>query len=140
VLSLFRFFRRSAPRGALPERDDAAEIDWVVEAYLRRWSPTMIGSRGMLGVRDEHSLRTLVRCLSPRQRRELLANNAFKVNGYIIQCNATASNICSSSFFRKRFCAVPVGTHGHFDTFLVQKLWIEHREQDFLRVAVKSGD
>ena len=141
MFNLFRFFRRRAPQYArTPGNGDRAEIDAYATAYIRRWYPTMVGQRGMLGTRDHESLRTLFRCLSPRQRRDLLANNAFKANGYTIQCNATASNICSNTPFRKRFCAVPVASHGHFDIFLVQKLWIEHREQDFLRIAVKSGD
>jgi hypothetical protein len=135
---LLRLFRRRAPKSAPPPgQDDAPEIDACAQAYLRRWCPGIMTHWGVLGARDYRSLRTLVRCLSPQQREELLATNAFKANGYTIQCNASASNIYRNAPFAKRYCAVPVAAHGYFDIFLVQKLWIEHREQDFLSVAVK---
>ena len=137
MFEFFRRFRKSAPRGAPPAADpDTATIDACARAYLRRWYPAMT-LWGVVSAQERESLRTLIRCLTREQRDDLLAYNSFKANGYVIECNATTSNICSATPFGTRFCAVPVAAHGHFDVFLVQKLWVEQREQEFLRVAAK---
>ncbi len=132
LLDLFTEFGRRKLTAVAPPGSQAGEdvLDLWARQYLRRWWS------GHVTAHERASLRTLIRCLNEQQREDLLSRNAFTVNGYTIECTSGVSNILRSTPYQRRLCAVPIAAHGYFDIFLVQKLWIEHREEDFLRVAV----
>ena len=89
----------------------------------------------------ERSLSLLVRCLAPAQRAEFARSHAFKVRGESGQqyriTYATTANIevlTQSGIVGRRLCAGPVGVPTPA-AMLAQKLMLETRESEFLRIA-----
>jgi hypothetical protein len=89
----------------------------------------------------KRSMKLLVRCLTPAQRAEFARSNAFTVRGqsgkqYRITY-ATTGNVevlGKSGIVTRRLCAGPVGVPTPA-VMLAQKLMLETRESEFLRIA-----
>ena len=84
---------------------------------------------------SERALDLLVQCLTPAQRTEFARSSTFKVRGQSGQqyriTYATTSNvevIGPSGTVSRRLCAIPA-------VMLAQKLMLETREAEFLRIA-----
>ncbi len=93
----------------------------------------------------ERSLKLLEQCLSPAQRAEFARTSAFKVRGQSGQVYrityGTISNvevIGPSGAVCGRLCAAPAGTLPTPAVMLAQKLMLETREAEFLRIAAEG--
>ena len=93
----------------------------------------------------ERSLNLLVRCLTPAQRAEFKASNAFKVRGesgqrYRITYGTTANVevLSQSGAVLRQLCAGPLELPTPA-VMLAQKLMLENREAEFLRIARVVG-
>ena len=93
----------------------------------------------------ERSLNLLVRCLTPAQRAEFKASNAFKVRGesgqrYRITYGTTANVEVLSQSGRvvRQLCAGPLDVPTPA-LMLAQKLMLETEESAFLRIARVVG-
>lgn len=89
----------------------------------------------------ERALKLLVRCLTPAQRAEFARSNAFKVRGesgqqYKITYGTTGNIevLSQSGMVARRLCAGPVDVPIPA-VMLAQKLMLETRESEFLRIA-----
>ncbi|TAK84155.1 MAG: hypothetical protein EPO20_15845 [Betaproteobacteria bacterium] len=90
----------------------------------------------------ERSQKLLERCLAPAQRAEFARTSAFRVRGPSGQLYrityGTISNIevlGPSGAVCGRLCAAPAGTLPTPAVMLAQKLMLETRESEFLRIA-----
>jgi hypothetical protein len=93
----------------------------------------------------ERSLNLLLRCLTPAQRAEFKASNAFKVRGesgqrYRITYGTTANVevLSQSGAVLRQLCAGPLELPTPA-VMLAQKLMLENREAEFLRIARVVG-
>lgn len=85
--------------------------------------------------------------LNKEQLESLEKNGYFRIksqSGKHYEINKDDNyNVVSLDRFRKRkkqHCALPKGNVPHYDTMLAQKLMLEHKEEDFLKVAnVRTG-
>lgn len=91
---------------------------------------------------SERALDLLVRCLTPAQRSEFTRSSTFKVRGQSGQhyriTYATTSNVevlSPSGTVARRLCALPAGDLPIPAVMLAQKLMLETRESEFLRIA-----
>jgi hypothetical protein len=91
---------------------------------------------------SERALDLLVQCLTPAQRTEFARSSTFRVRGQSGQqyriTYATTSNvevIGPSGTVSRRLCAIPVGDLPIPAVMLAQKLMLETREAEFLRIA-----
>ncbi len=91
---------------------------------------------------SERALDLLVRCLTPAQRSEFARSSSFKVRGQSGQqyriTYATTSNVevlSPSGTVSRRLCALPAGDLPIPAVMLAQKLMLETRESEFLRIA-----
>lgn len=94
---------------------------------------------------SERALDLLVRCLTPAQRAEFARSSTFKVRGQSGQqyriTYATTSNVevlGPSGTVCRRLCALPVGDLPIPAVMLAQKLMLETRESEFLRIAARG--
>jgi hypothetical protein len=92
----------------------------------------------------ERALSLLVRCLTPAQRAEFADSNAFRVRGESGQqyriTYAASSNVevlTRSGIVVQRLCAGPTGVPIPA-VMLAQKLMLETRESEFLRIAASG--
>lgn len=90
----------------------------------------------------ERSLRLLEQCLTPAQRADFARTSAFKVRGPSGQLYrityGTISNVevlGPSGAVCGRLCAAPAGALPTPAVMLAQKLMLETRESEFLRIA-----
>lgn len=90
---------------------------------------------------DERSLKLLLRCLTAPQRAEFERSHAFRVRGGSGQqyriTYGTAGNVevlSPTGAVARRLCAGPVGVPTAA-VMLAQKLMLETRESEFLRIA-----
>jgi hypothetical protein len=93
----------------------------------------------------ERSLNLLVRCLTPAQRAEFKASNAFNVRGesgqrYRITYGTTANVevLSQSGAVLRQLCAGPLELPTPA-LMLAQKLMLETQESEFLRIARVLG-
>lgn len=98
---------------------------------------------GLVGDRtaDERALKLLLRCLTSAQRAEFERSSAFKVRGpsgqqYRITYAMTGNVevLSPTGTVARRLCAGPVGVPTAA-AMLAQKLMLETRESEFLRIA-----
>ena len=106
--------------------------------------------RGLQGLFDrrqahERALSLLVRCLTPAQRAEFKASNAFRVRGesgqrYKITYGNTANVevLSQSGAVLRQLCAGPLDVPTPA-LMLAQKLMLETEESEFLRIARVVG-
>lgn len=94
---------------------------------------------------SERALDLLVRCLTPAQRSEFARSSTFKVRGQSGQqyriTYATTSNVevlSPSGTVSRRLCALPAGDLPIPAVMLAQKLMLETREAEFLRIASRG--
>lgn len=129
------------------ERGDRPGVLRRVRTAYQRMRAARLAGCGLFegGRAHQRSLELLMRCLTPAQRAEFHRMRAFTVQGesgrrYRITYGTTANIevLAPAGWVDYRLCAGPAGVPAPA-VMLAQKLMLESREGEFLRIAARHS-
>lgn len=153
VTQIWADWQTSAGTTTLPvyrppaRREPTPEEIAAIEERQRRWDAEQAERARVQAEADVRARALLLDVLTDEQREEFVATERFRVRGskggvYEVRCNSGVSgNVRGRPHMGGRersYCIHPTNGVPRHDTYLAQKLLLEHDEDEFLRVANAS--